>query len=406
MGSKLVVLAAPLFLFFLLLEYYISRKRNQEIYKYGSSVSNISIGIAERFINLFVGGLFYTVFIYVYENCALFGISKEWYVCLLLLVVADLVWYWYHRLGHQINLFWAAHIVHHHSDEFNFTAATRITTIQAFIRTPFWCVLPLLGFHPDQVMLVLVLHGMYSFFTHTQVINAPKWLEYIFITPSLHGVHHASNEKYLDKNFGDVFVFWDKIFGTFQREEEKPVYGITHPLNRYSFLWQHFHYYLEIIEGVRREETLKRKLKIIFGSPEVMDQNIRPEIEKKFFDERRESILSDNLKKYVNSQLVFVFLLLTFITFTFTNLDSYEKLNFSGILIVTLINIGALLEQKKWIYYLEIFRLFFLSMLFSHKTDSWFVVFLMVNILIMLCLSSVLKKWYLYHFLEYEKVNR
>jgi alkylglycerol monooxygenase len=404
-GSKLVILEVLLFLFFLLLEYYISKKRNQEVFKYGSSVSNISIGIAERFINLFVGGLFYACFVYVYENYSLFELSKEWYVCLLLLVVADLVWYWYHRLGHQINLFWAAHIVHHHSDEFNFTAATRITTIQAFIRTPFWSILPLLGFHPDQVMLVLVLHGMYSFFTHTQVIHAPKWLEYVLITPSLHGVHHASNEKYLDKNFGDVFVFWDKLFGTFQQEEEKPIYGITHPLNRYSFLWQHFHYYLEIIEGMKREKTIKRKLKIIFGSPEVMDQNIRPAIEKIFFEERKEKTLGENLKKYVNSQLVFVFLLLTFITFTFTNLDGYEKLNFSGILIVTLINIGALLEQKKWIYYLEIFRLFFLSMLFSHKMDSWLLIFLMLNVLLVLCLSKASKKWYFYYFLEYEKID-
>ncbi|HKX85883.1 MAG TPA: hypothetical protein VJL37_04380, partial [Flavobacterium sp.] len=100
-----------------------------------------------------------------------------------------------------------------------------------------------------------------------------------------------------------------------------------------------------------------------------------------------------------------VFLLLTFITFTFSNLDGYEKLNFSGILIVTLINIGALLEQKKWIYYLEIFRLFFLSMLFSHKTDSWVLIFLMLNVLLVLCLSNASKKWYFHYFLGYDKIN-
>lgn len=404
MGSKLVLLAAPLFLLFLLLEYYMAKKRNQEVFAYGSSISNISVGIAERFINLFVGGLFYSVFVYVYQNYALFDIPKQGYVGLFLLVLADLVWYWYHRLGHQINLFWAAHIVHHHSDEFNFTAATRITTIQAFIRTPFWCLMPLLGFHPDQVMLVLVFHGMYSFFTHTQVFNVPKWFEYILITPSLHGVHHASNEKYLDKNFGDVFVFWDKIFGTFQQEKEKPVYGITHPLKRYSFLWQHFHYYLEIAEAVRREDTLKGKLNIIFGSPEVMDQNIRVEIEKVIFAQSRKGKPSDNLKKYVNSQLVFVFVLLTYVTFVFLEIGAYEKFYYSGILIITLINVGALLEQKRWIYYLEILRLFFLLLLLEDKTDNLPLIFIICYSLLLLSASRACRKWYFYRFLRYEKI--
>lgn len=404
MGSKLVLLAAPLFLVFLFLEYFLSKKKKQQVFKYESSVSNISIGLAERFINLFVGGLFYTVFVYVYNNYACFTIPNHAYVCFLLLIVADFVWYWYHRLGHRINLFWAAHIVHHHSDEFNFTAATRITTIQAFIRTPFWCILPFLGFDPNQVMFVLVIHGMYSFFTHTQVINAPKWLERVFITPSLHGVHHASNEKYLDKNFGDVFVFWDKIFGTFQKEEEKPTYGITHPLHRHSFLWQHFHYYLEIIEGVRRERSWKNKMKIIFGSPEVMDQSIRLDIEKVFFEKRKDNFLNDSLKGYVNKQLVFVFVLFTYISFVFSNLNAYEKFHYSGIVIVTLINIGALLEQKKWIYYLEIFRLFFIVLLLNQKIDNLFLLFVLCNVLLFMCISKTFKEWYFYNFLRYEKI--
>ena len=142
----------------------------------------------------------------------------------MMLLATDFVWYWYHRLGHEVNIFWGAHIVHHQSEEFNFTVAARITTLQAIVRNVFWCILPFIGFHPNLVMTILVVHGVYSFFTHTQILEKQKWLEYIFITPSLHGVHHASDEKYLDKNYGDVFVFWDKLFGTFQKEEEKPKY--------------------------------------------------------------------------------------------------------------------------------------------------------------------------------------
>ncbi len=404
MGSKVVVLAAPLFLLFLYLEYYWARKKNKDVFKYGSSVSNISIGIAERFINLFVAGLFYGVFVWVYDNYALFTIPGTWYSAILLLLVADFVWYWYHRLGHQINLFWAAHIVHHHSDEFNFTAATRITTIQAFIRTPFWCLLPLLGFHPDQVIIVLVVHGMYSFFTHTQVFNVPKWLEHVLITPSLHGVHHASNEKYLDKNFGDVFVFWDKIFGTFQKEEEQPVYGITHPLYRYSFLWQHFHYYLEIIESAKRESSFKGKLKIIFGNPAVIDQNIRPELEKHFFKNSVKADLTTNIKNYVNAQLIVAMLLLTYVTFNFDSFQLFEKTSYLIILIVTLINMGALMEQKRWIYYLEMSRLFVISVLISQATNNWYYTFFMLIMILILYINESYKKWYFEYFLGYEKL--
>lgn len=397
----IVVLVVPLFLFFLYLEYYFTKRKNLEVYKYESSIANVSIGIAERFFNLFVSASFYSVFVWVYNNYALFSIDATWYTAIIVLLVADFVWYWYHRLGHQINLFWAAHIVHHHSEEFNFTAATRITTIQALIRTPFWCLMPLIGFHPKQVLGVLVFHGMYSFFTHTQWIKIPQWVENFLITPSLHGVHHASNEKYLDKNFGDVFVFWDKIFGTFQKEVEKPVYGITHSLNRYSFLWQHFHYYLEIIAALKKESSWKMKLKIIFGNPAVMDQNIRPEIEKYFFNEEKRSKLSNNLKYYVSSQMIFSLALLSFFTINYPKTDFIEKWIYSGILMVTLINMGALLEQRRWIYYLEILRLFFFAVMFSYFTGNWTVVIAVFFVLFILCVNENYKKWYFDYFLKY-----
>src|SRR6478735_4757020 len=243
-------LAIPAFFLFLGLEYLAAiRKNRRDLFKFDSSIANITIGVAERLLNLFLTASFYGVFLYIYEHLAFWTIPNHWVVWTALLLLTDLIWYWYHRLGHEINLFWAAHIVHHHSEEFNYTVSARITTLQALVRNIFWAILPLAGFHPTLVMSILIVHGAYSFFTHTQVIGKLGWLEYILITPSLHGVHHSSNEKYLNKNYGDLFVFWDKLFGTFQREEEKPVYGLTHPLKSYSFLWQHFHYFMELAEA-------------------------------------------------------------------------------------------------------------------------------------------------------------
>src|ERR1700754_3842607 len=164
--------AMPAFFLFVYMEYKLAQHRKKEhLFKYESSVSNISIGVAERLINLFVSASFYQIYYWVYNNYAIFDIPNNWMVWIALILATDFVWYWYHRLGHEVNLFWAAHIVHHQSEEFNYTVSARITVLQAVVRNLFWCVLPLVGFHPDMVIATLLIHGTYSFFTHTQVIH-------------------------------------------------------------------------------------------------------------------------------------------------------------------------------------------------------------------------------------------
>ena len=359
--------AMPAFFLFVYLEYKLAqRKKRPEIFNYESSVSNISIGLAERLINLFIAASFYQLFYYIYEHYRIFDIPGNFWIWIGLILATDFVWYWYHRLGHEVNFFWAAHIVHHHSEEFNFTAAARITTFQAIIRTGFWCILPFLGFHPKMVITMLLVHGAYSFFTHTQVIGRIKWLEYVFVTPSVHGVHHASDEKYLDKNYGDMFTFWDRMFGTFQEEEEKPKYGLTHPLKSYSFLWQHFHYYFEIYELWKRSKGFKARWDAVFGSPAAMDQDIRPMLEKRFLQDKTDRSHRLKFRNYLYIQLAVSTLILTVFTYYFGSLGFYDKIFGFSFIIITLINCGALLEQRKWIYYLEYSRLFILSTYFLY----------------------------------------
>lgn len=375
--------AMPAFFLFVYLEYKLAQRRKRpEIFNYESSVSNISIGLAERLINLFIAASFYQLFYYIYENYRVFDIPSTFWIWVGLILATDFVWYWYHRLGHEVNFFWAAHIVHHHSEEFNFTAAARITTFQAIIRTGFWCILPFLGFHPKMVITMLIVHGAYSFFTHTQVLGRIKWLEYIFVTPSVHGVHHASDEKYLDKNYGDMFTFWDRLFGTFQEEEEKPKYGLTHPLKSYSFLWQHFHYYFEIYELWKRSKGFKARWKAIFGSPAAMDQDIRPMLEKKFLQDKTDRSHRLKFRNYLYIQLAISTIVLTGFTYYFGSLSFYDKVFGLSFILITLINCGALLEQRKWIYYLEYSRLFILTtyLLYVENLAEYFLIPVLVMI--------------------------
>jgi alkylglycerol monooxygenase len=406
MTINYLALAIPAFFIFLYLEFALAvRLKKENIFKYESSISNVSIGIAERLLNLFIAGSFYELFNYVYQHYALFSIPNSWWVWVLLILATDFLWYWYHRLGHEVNFFWAAHIVHHQSDEFNLTVSARITSFQALIRGLFWCGLPLIGFHPVMVAVILTVHGAYSFFTHTQLIPKLGWLEHILITPSLHGVHHASDEQYLDKNYGDVFTFWDKIFGTFKLETEKPKYGLTHPINSYSFLWQHFHYYFEILEAASRVKGLKNKLKIIFGHPSRLDQDIRPILEKRYLQHKTKIAYRFKFRKYLNIQVISCVVLLTFITAFYQDLSGVDHLFIVTVVLLTLINCGALLEQMRWIYYLECFRLIAVFGFVLFKLD-WFSLVLIPTVLLFVLeryfsLSQVYKN----RVLKYEKVD-
>ena len=362
MTLNLLAFAVPFFVFFILVEYWVARRQGKKYFSFATSVSNLNVGIAERVFDVFVTGLFYFVYDYLYQHFALFHVEPSWYSWIILLLCTDLVWYWYHRYGHEVNLLWSLHIVHHQSEEFNYTASTRVTVFQAMARTCFWAILPIFGFPAHMITVMLLIHGLYPFFVHTRTVGKLGWLEYIFVTPSHHRVHHASNVQYLDKNYGDIFIFWDKMFGTYAEEREEPVYGLTKQLNSHSFLWQHFHYWLELYCAVGRAKGVKNKLKILFGSPEVMDPHIREVLERKFkINENRQSA-APALNRYVLSQMIFILCFL-FLFLLFEPYFGSITCTLSALFIlITAINCGAILERRRWVFHVEFIRLFILSL--------------------------------------------
>lgn len=346
----------PLILGFIAIEYYVARRQGKAYFKFANSISNLNVGIAERLSDVFVTSAFYYVYDYLYQHYAFFKIPETWYNWLFLLLLTDFIWYWYHRFGHEINLLWGLHIVHHQSPEFNYTASVRITVFQAAARTCFWAILPIIGFSAPMITSILIVHGLYPFFVHTRVIGKLGWLEYVFVTPSHHRVHHASNEQYLDKNYGDVLIIWDKLFGTFTEEKEEPVYGLTKPLDSYSFLWQHFHFLLEIGYSMYRAKSIREKFRILFGKPDLIDPKIRPLLERKFRIQNRANDLPNRLNRYVLFQIVCTMCIL----FVFILLEHYfdwiAKTLVSGLILTTIINCGAILEQRRWIFQVELLR--------------------------------------------------
>ncbi len=178
-----IALSIAGFLLFIGLEYLISRRTGRNYFHFAESVANLNTGIAERLLDIFVTGLFYFFFDYIHRNFAIWDIQPTWYTWVLLFFATDFVWYWYHRLAHEVNLLWAAHVVHHQSEDFNYTVSARITIFQSGFRSLFWAVLPLAGFPPAMITSLLLVHGLYPFFIHTRTIGKLGWLEYFMVTP-------------------------------------------------------------------------------------------------------------------------------------------------------------------------------------------------------------------------------
>jgi len=200
----------------------------------------------------------------------------------------------------------------------------------------------------------------------------------------------------LSKNYGDLFVFWDKLFGTFQKEDEQPIYGLTHPLKSHSFIWQHAHYFLEMAYAFRTANGLKNKLTVIFGKPEYLDQNIRTELEKKYLPGQVNANFSLRYRIYILLQITGVVIMTFVVSLWYYRIELPHTLTAVAVIIITLINCGALLGQRTWIYYLEHFRILVLAAYVSILTDqpTWLMGALTLSIL-MLWPASVLKKKFL-----------
>ncbi len=180
------------------------------------------------------------------------------------LLVDDLVFYWAHRFSHEIRFFWATHEAHHSSEQYTLTTALRQPWTEPLAMV-FWIPMPLLGFRPEMIIASHAISLLYQYWIHTELIDRLGPLEWIMNTPSHHRVHHGSNPRYIDKNHAGIFIVWDRLFGTFQLEDEKPVYGLTRALLKKDVLHASFHEWIAIARDVRLAGSLRERLSAVFG---------------------------------------------------------------------------------------------------------------------------------------------
>ena len=265
--GKILLFAMPAFLILVLFEKWVGWRKGNDTVRNMDMISSLSSGVTN--VTKDVLGLAVALISYEWlvSKVAFIHIDTNWLTYIIVFIVLDFAGYTVHALDHKINFFWNSHIIHHSSEEFNLACALR-QSVSVFVRLFVILLLPaaLLGIDPKVIAIVAPLHLFAQFWYHTQHIGRMGFLEKIIVTPSHHRVHHALNKEYIDKNYGQIFIIWDKMFGTFQEElpDVKPVYGITRPVRTWNPIRINFQHLWLMIKDAWNTRNLMDKLRIWF----------------------------------------------------------------------------------------------------------------------------------------------
>lgn len=267
-APNLIVWAVPAMVLFSALEMYISYRQDRKYYEKKETIGSILVGLG----NLVVSGGIKVVMLYAVVwlyNLVPWRMELNWWTFIPCYVIYDMCSYWAHRISHEQRFWWATHVVHHSGENYNLAVSFRLSWIQ-HLKIIFFLPLALIGFHPVVFFVTYQIAVLFQFWVHTEFIRkCPSWIEYIFATPSNHRVHHGSQEQYIDKNYGATFIFWDRIWKTYEPEVEKVKYGITTNLtgNKANPIFINFHEVKDMIKDVKAAKGLRKKWFYVFGSP-------------------------------------------------------------------------------------------------------------------------------------------
>ena len=266
-APNIIVWAAPVMFFFVILEWYISYRQSRHLYEKKETMASIFVGIGNVIINLALKlTLFYGI-VWLY-NMLPWRMEYNWWTFLPCYITFDFCSYWAHRISHQQRFWWATHVVHHSGENYNLTVSFRLSWVQHF-KLIFFVPVALMGFHPVIFFVVNQIAVLFQFWVHTEYIRRlHPVIEFIFATPSNHRVHHGSQEKYINKNYGASFIIWDRMFGTYQKEEEQVEYGLTHKLeHKGDPIYINFHEYIDMWKDIKKAKSFKKKMFYLFGDP-------------------------------------------------------------------------------------------------------------------------------------------
>jgi sterol desaturase/sphingolipid hydroxylase (fatty acid hydroxylase superfamily) len=271
-SPNIIIWAAPVMFLFVLIEYIFTYAGNKSYYSKKETIGSILVGIGNVIIGFLLKTFLFFVFVWIY-NMLPWRMVLNWWTLIPCYIFFDFCSYWTHNISHRMRFFWATHVVHHTGTHFNLTISFRLSWLQ-YIKIIFIFPVALMGFHPVIIFFTSQIAVLFQFWVHTEYIRKlHPFIEYILATPSNHRVHHGSQPKYINKNYGATFIIWDRIFKTYQAEEEQVVYGITKDISKKGNPFHiNFHEYASILRDVRQAKGWRRKLFYIFADPGKIEE--------------------------------------------------------------------------------------------------------------------------------------
>ncbi|GGW91433.1 sterol desaturase family protein [Alteromonas halophila] len=377
---SVILFAIPFFLLLIILELVVDVRRKTGYYRANDAMTSLGIGIVSRMMTLAHQLIPFTVYAVVFDAIAVLTLPDTVWVWVMAFIVYDFFYYWKHRMGHEMSILWAAHVVHHSSEDYNLTTALRQTS-GALFTWIFFLPMALLGIEPEMLITVAALNLVYQFWVHTQHINRLGWMEYVFVTPSNHRVHHAQNRAYIDKNYGGVFILWDRLFGTFIDEDpdNPPVYGLRGALKSFNPLWANLQVYSQLCRDSYYTRAWHDKFRVWFGRTgwRPADVAARFPVDKPPLSafKKFNPALAAWLTRYSMMQHGVLLCGTLFLLLSLASLSGVQQAVLVALIILTALQIGLVLQQVKLAIALEAPRLLSMPLVLASAGFSSAVIF-------------------------------
>jgi sterol desaturase/sphingolipid hydroxylase (fatty acid hydroxylase superfamily) len=362
MGTNYIALAVPGFFLFIGVEIWLARRRGLKVYRLADALTCLSCGMSQQLLLVFCNAFLLAGYAFIYQRYRIISFpARSVGVWLLAFFGVDFLYYWWHRLSHEVNLLWAGHVVHHSSEDYNLAVALRQSILTPFTAWPFYALLAFAGVPPLVYAAIQSFNLLYQFWIHTQVVGRLGRFEAIFNTPSLHRVHHAINPRYLDRNYGGTLMVWDRLFGTYEPETEAPVYGLVKPLRSFNPAWAQIHYCVELVRLSFRAPALADKLRVWWKGPTWYPAGlvapagpapVSPSTFRKY-----QPPVSVRLGRYLGAHYSLALLATFLVMLLAPRLAGAQRLAVALLIALSLVTTGALLERRRWARPLEVARI-------------------------------------------------
>jgi alkylglycerol monooxygenase len=392
---NIILYAIPFFFLLIGIELAAEAIKRSGYYRVNDAINSLSMGLLSRMTGIIKQVIPITLYVLVYENFAMQTLPDTIWTWIAVFVLYDFFYYWNHRLGHEMSILWAAHVVHHSSEDYNLTTALRQTSGSIFSWI-FYLPLALFGFEPIMVISVGAINLVYQFWVHTRHVPKLGWYEWVFVTPSNHRVHHAQNQIYIDRNYGGVFIIWDRMFGSFQEELESdpPIYGIRKALHSWNPLWANIQVYSQLFKDSWRTAKLADKFKVWFGRtgwrPADVERDFPlPRVDLSQF-QKYHTVLNLSTKLYCIGQYTITAIIGVMFMMTAAQLATHMQLLVAAGLIYSMFSVGMLMDQKAYGVAMESAKnIIMLALLFFLPFESWLFNTVLIGTLISLFLLAL-----------------